>query len=200
MGISHALGPRNCPRCKETGIPCLRPSEEEAATKASVWKLHVVFHYPWGPWTHNHIISYFFWTHNRSYFVGMYYNVCMKYTPTYHVAHWTRPLFGQLCWEPRGQRPERAAGALHEKLAPHRGTRRGIGLREDGGPRWRSALWRSLCSDAWKNWDLNGPCTCKYVICVLYILCIMSYVLICFNIHKGWRWCVLLCLLWWVNF
>ena len=51
-----------------------------------------------------------------------------------------------------------------------------------------------------ENWDLNGPCTCKYVICVLYILCIMSYVLICFNIHKGWRWCVLLCLLWWVNF
>ena len=30
--------PRNCPRCKETGIPCLRPSEEEAAKRANVQK------------------------------------------------------------------------------------------------------------------------------------------------------------------
>jgi hypothetical protein len=44
------------------------------------------------------------------------------------------------------------------------------------------------------EWSMP-PCTCKYVICVLYIPCIMSYVLICLNIHKGWRWYVLLCLL-----
>lgn len=29
---------KNCPRCQETGVPCLRPSEEEAAKKANVQK------------------------------------------------------------------------------------------------------------------------------------------------------------------
>lgn len=72
FSLEPVVPSRNCPRCQETGVPCLRPSEEEAAKKANVQKEQQ---------EHNSILS-----NSFLFFVGVINQLFMKLHGSYYLV------------------------------------------------------------------------------------------------------------------